>query len=200
MKITVITGSPRKGGNSALLADAFIEEALAKGADVTRFDAAFLNIAGCRACGACAKKGECIVEDDFVPIADEIENADAIVVASPVYWYNFPSQLKAAIDRAYSLYNSGKTLEGTKCALLACCQEAGEVTFTAVRFAFEKSVEAMNADLAGMVLVTGVGAKGDVKKTDGLERAKKLADQIVEAPPRRDPKDCQYQMYQGKRD
>ena len=57
-KIVVITGSPRKGGNSFAMTDAFIQAAEAKGHAVTRFDAAMQNVGGCRACETCFKTGK----------------------------------------------------------------------------------------------------------------------------------------------
>ena len=72
-KIVVITGSPRKDGNSFAMTDAFIKAAEAKGHTVTRFDAAMKNVGGCRACETCFKNGKaCSFDDDFNTIAPAI--------------------------------------------------------------------------------------------------------------------------------
>ncbi len=112
-KIVVITGSPRKNGNSFAMADAFVKAAEAKGHTVTRFDAAFLKIGGCHACETCFKTGKaCSFDDDFNTIAPAILEADAIVFTTPVYWYSIPSQIKGVIDRIYSLVVGGKDIAG----------------------------------------------------------------------------------------
>lgn len=86
MKIVVITGSPRKYGNSFAMTDAFIREAELCGHAVRRFDAAFMKIGGCHACQTCFKTGKaCSFDDDFNLIAPFILEADAVVFTMPVY-------------------------------------------------------------------------------------------------------------------
>ena len=85
-KIVVITGSPRKNGNSFAMTDSFIQAAEAKGHTVTRFDAAMMKIGGCHACETCFKTGKaCSFDDDFNIIAPAILEADVIVFTMPVY-------------------------------------------------------------------------------------------------------------------
>ena len=103
MKITVITGSPRRKGNTFAMTEAFIKAAEAKGHEVVRFDAALMKIGGCRACMTCFKTGKaCSFDDDFNLIAPHILEADAIVYTMPVYWYSIPAQIKGVIDRVFS--------------------------------------------------------------------------------------------------
>ena len=81
MKIVVITGSPRKNGNSFAMTDAFIKEVEQQGHTVRRFDAAYLKIGGCHACMTCYKTGKaCSFDDDFNLIAPAILEADAETV------------------------------------------------------------------------------------------------------------------------
>ena len=83
--VVVITGSPRKNGNSFALTESFIKAAEEKGHTVTRFDAAMMNIGGCRACETCFRTGKaCSFDDDFNTIAPAILAADAIVFTMPV--------------------------------------------------------------------------------------------------------------------
>ena len=101
-KIVVITGSPRKKGNSFAMTEAFIKAAEKKGHTITRVDIATMNIGGCRACETCFKTGKaCSFNDDFNTIAPAIQEADAVVFSTPVYWYSIPSQIKAVIDKEY---------------------------------------------------------------------------------------------------
>lgn len=122
--IVVITGSPRRNGNSFAMTDAFIRAAQEKGHTVTRFDAAFRKVGGCRACETCYRTGKaCSFDDDFNEIAPAILAADALVFTMPVYWYSIPAQIKGVIDRIYSMVVGGKDISGKECALIACCEE-----------------------------------------------------------------------------
>ena len=79
-KIVVITGSPRRNGNSFAMTEAFIRAAEAKGHTVTRFDAADMKLGGCNACETCYKTGKaCSFDDDFNTVAPAVLEADAVV-------------------------------------------------------------------------------------------------------------------------
>ena len=113
MKITVITGSPRKHGNSLAMTDAFIKEAEKCGHTIRRFDAVSMNIRGCHACMTCYKTGKaCSFNPEFDAIATSILESDAIVFTMPVYWYTIPAQIKGVIDRVYSFVVGGKDIAG----------------------------------------------------------------------------------------
>ena len=177
--IVVITGSPRKNGNSFAMTDAFIQAAQAKGHTVTRFDAAFLKIDGCRACETCFKTGKaCSFDDDFNTIAPAILEADAIVFTMPVYWYSIPAQIKGVIDRIYSLVVGGKDIAGKECALIACCEEEDLSVLGGVRIPMERTAALNKWKMVGEVLVPGVLEAGAIAKTDGCARAAALADKI----------------------
>lgn len=110
-KIVVLTGSPRKNGNSSAMADVFIQAAEAKGHSVTRFDAALRQVGGCRACETCFKTGKaCSFDDDFNTIAPAILEADVVVFTMPVYWYSIPAQIKGVIDRLFSFVVGGRDI------------------------------------------------------------------------------------------
>lgn len=178
-KIAVITGSPRKNGNSFAMTDAFVQAAEAMGHTVTRFDAAMMNIGGCRACGTCFKTGKaCSFDDDFNTIAPAILEADAIVFTMPVYWYSIPSQIKGVIDRIYSLVVGGREIAGKECALIACCEEDDYTVLDGVRIPIERTAALNKWTMVGEVLVPGVLNPGDIGKTDGCRRAAELANKI----------------------
>ncbi len=178
-KIVVITGSPRRNGNSFAMTDAFIEAAERKGHTVTRFDAAMMNVGGCRACETCFKKGKAgSFDDDFNVIAPAILEADAVVFTMPVYWYTVPAQIKCVIDKMYSFVVGGKDIAGKECALVACCEENDMAVMDGVRFAVERSAASVKWDMVGEVLVPGVFGVGDIGKTDGCAQAATLAERI----------------------
>lgn len=176
MKIVVITGSPRRKGNSFVMTDAFVKAAEAKGNSVTRFDAAFMKIGGCHACMTCFKTGKaCSFDDDFNQIAEAVLKADAVVYTMPVYWYSIPSQIKGVIDRIFSLVVGGKDISGKKCALITCCEESDMTVMDGVRIPLERSAKLLKWQMVGEVLVPGVLNEGAVSDTDGCEQAAALA-------------------------
>ncbi len=178
-KIAVITGSPRKNGNSFAMTDAFIQVAQAKGHTVTRFDAAFMNVGGCHACETCYKTGKaCSFDDDFNTIAPAVLDSDAVVFTMPVYWYSIPAQIKGVIDKLYALVVGGKDFAGKECAVIACCEEEDMSVLDGVRVPMERTAALMKWKMVGEVMVPGVLNVGDIAKTDGCKQAAELADKI----------------------
>lgn len=175
-KIVVITGSPRKNGNSFAMTKVFIEAAEKSGHSVTRFDSAFLKVDGCRACNACFKEGKaCVFDDDFNKVAAAIEKADAVVLTMPVYWYTMPGKIKNIIDKLYSLYRAGR-VAGKECALISCCEENDAAVFEGVSIPYVRSSALLGWKDVGQVLIPGVNNIGDIDKTDGCSLAAKLAE------------------------
>ena len=178
-KIVVITGSPRKTGNSFAMTDAFIQAAEAKGHTVTRFDAAMKKVGGCHACETCFKTGKaCSFDDDFNAIAPAILEADAVVFTTPVYWYSIPAQIKGAIDRLFSFVVGGKDIAGKECAMIVCCEEEDMSVMDGVRVPLERSAALLKWKMVGEVLIPGVLNVGDIAKTDGCAQAAALADKF----------------------
>lgn len=178
-KIVVITGSPRKNGNSFAMTDAFIKAAEDKGHSVLRFDAAMKNVGGCHACETCFKTGRaCSFDDDFNTIAPAILEADAVVFTMPVYWYSIPAQIKCIIDKLYSFCVAGKDIAGKACALITCCEENDRSVMDGVRIPIERSAALLKWNMVGEVLIPGVLNIGDIEKTDGCKQAAALAEKI----------------------
>lgn len=178
-KIVVITGSPRKNGNSFAMTDAFIKAAEAKGHTIIRFDAALKNVGGCHACETCFKTGKaCSFDDDFNTIAPEIMAADAVVFTMPVYWYSIPAQIKGVIDKMFSFCVAGKNIAGKECAVITCCEEDDVSAMDGVRLSLERSAALLQWTMVGEVLVPGVLHAGDIAKTDGRQQAVALAEKF----------------------
>ena len=87
MKILVITGSPRKNGNSNTLAEHFIKGAQEAGHEVVRFDAAFKEVHPCIGCNRCGMNGPCVFKDDFEFVRKHIVDADLVAFATPMYYF-----------------------------------------------------------------------------------------------------------------
>lgn len=104
MKILVLNGSPTPNGNTVALVNAFKEGAESKGHEVNVINVAHKNIRGCMACGYCHNNnGTCVQQDDMQEIYPQIQDADMIVFASPIYYFIMSAQLEAVIHRFYAI-------------------------------------------------------------------------------------------------
>ena len=104
VKVLGIAGSPRKGGNSDLLMDAFLEGAKSKGCRVEKISVSQFNIAPCDEGNSCHKTGVCRIKDDMQWIYPKVLNADHVVISTPTFFMGPPAQLKAVIDRCQALW------------------------------------------------------------------------------------------------
>lgn len=103
MKITCLLGSPRKKGNSATIANRFVQTAESLGAQVKTFALNDMKFRGCQACMACKTKlDHCAVKDDLTEVLDDIRDSDVLVLATPTYFHDISAQMKGFIDRTYS--------------------------------------------------------------------------------------------------
>lgn len=104
MNILVLNGSPRPKGNTKQMVDAFREGAISAGHTVEVVDVCKMKIGGCLACEYCHTKGAgaCIQKDDMQEVYKLLENAEMLVIASPIYYHGISGQLKCVIDRFYA--------------------------------------------------------------------------------------------------
>ena len=102
MNVLGISGSPKANGLTGLLLDKTLDGARALGAHTEKIILNDLNFKACQECGGCDETGVCVLDDDMRPIYEKLARADAVVVASPVYFGNITAQLKAMIDRCHS--------------------------------------------------------------------------------------------------
>ncbi|QAT41844.1 flavodoxin family protein [Aminipila luticellarii] len=177
--VLVITGSPRNGGNSDLLADAFIEGAQSAGHTVTKWKAAEKNIDGCHACETCFSTGKaCSYDDDFNELAPLLAKADVLVLATPVYWFSYPSKIKAAIDKMYSFYMGQKPLKIKESVLLTCAEMDDMSVFDGVKATYDHIVDFLQWTDRGCLAVPAVQHVGDVVKTTALHKARALGNEL----------------------
>lgn len=103
MKITILNGSPRKGGNTEVMANEFARGAMEAGHEVETLWVGNMDIKGCRGCFYCfANEGTCVQKDDMARVLESLDQTDMVVFASPIYWFDVTAQLKAVIDRMYA--------------------------------------------------------------------------------------------------
>ena len=110
-KVLILSGSPRKGGNSDYLCDKFAQGARDAGHIVEKIFVSEKNIGYCRACYACRNSHKCIINDDMAQILDKMIHADVLVLASPVYFYSINAQIKTVLDRTLARWTELKDKE-----------------------------------------------------------------------------------------
>lgn len=105
MRILVLNGSPRPNGNTAAMIGAFLEGAKDNGHEITVVSVCRKKIAGCLACEYCHTKGngKCVQQDDMQEVYPLLDEAEMVILASPVYYHGFTGQLQCAINRIYAL-------------------------------------------------------------------------------------------------
>lgn len=172
-KVLILSGSPRKGGNSDALCDEFARGALKSGNEVEKVRVAEKKIGYCRACYYCRDHGgECAVKDDMKELLQKIIDADVIVLASPVYFYSIDAQLKTVIDRTVARWTE---IENKIFYYIATCaeeeKEAAETTFACFK-GFADCVE--GAVEGGRIYGTGVYEKGEVLAKKTMQEAYEL--------------------------
>ena len=104
MKIVAIVGSPRQKGNTSYLVDRALEEAEKMGIETRKIELGRYDIRPCLGHDDCSLFGSCTQKDDMGWILEEFLNADGVILATPVYWYNVTAQMKTFIDRNYFAY------------------------------------------------------------------------------------------------
>ena len=175
--VLIITGSPRRGGNSELMADAFTKGARAAGHEVNTFQSAVDLVEGCLACDTCWSKGKpCSFDDGFDKLAPLLEKADVLALCGPLYWFTISAQMKAAIDKfyAYMRPQAPTKLKIKETMLLMCAEDTAIAAFDGAVATYKAIGSYLKLTDRGTLLVTGVYNQGDIHKTDALARAEKL--------------------------
>ncbi|MBQ6539237.1 MAG: flavodoxin family protein [Bacilli bacterium] len=178
--ILVLNASPRENGNTRKLSEAFITRCIQRGFDVKKYNIPDMNIEQCIDCGRCFEDDNpCIQEDDFNEIANEIVKADVIVFSLPVYFYSIPGKFKMFIDKLICFQDGNKNISEKLFAIISACEDKDMTNFDGVRIPLEKMGKDFGWILLDEILAPGMARTGDIENTDGVRRAKELADKIV---------------------
>ena len=104
MKLLILNGSPRPKGNTKQMIQAFCEGLASAGHEYDVFDVCRMNIHGCLACEYCHTRGQgqCAQKDDMQKIYEKLQEAEMLVIASPIYYHGLSGQLKCTIDHFYA--------------------------------------------------------------------------------------------------
>lgn len=175
-KVLILSGSPRKNGNSDILCDRFSDGAKEKGNTVEKIRVAEKNIAPCRACYACKGTGVCVIKDDMSEIMQKIIDADVIVLSSPVYFYSISAQLKAVIDRTVARWTEVKDKEFYYIVTAADDENvSAETTLNCMR-GYADCVA--GAKEMGIIYGMGVYEKGEINNTAAVTNAYEMGKKV----------------------
>lgn len=172
-KVLVISSSPRKFGNSEILAKSFYQGAVDSSNQVEFISLRDKKINYCKGCYACTKLGRCYQNDDLNEIAKKMEEADVICLATPTYFYSMSGQLKVFIDRLVQNYLKIKA--DIYIIITAWDPNPSNLnsTLEAIRGFSRDCLE--NCQEKGVILASGVSSIGDINnKKEYLDKAYKL--------------------------
>jgi len=177
-----VIGSPRRNGNTHILVSRILEGAAEEGAAVEQLFLGDLQILECDGCHACWKGKPCSKVDDMAGVYVRIAASDALVLGTPVYWYGPTALMKGFIDRFvyFNCPENRDQIRGKRAVIAVPFEEEGEEAAELVVAFFEKSLEYLEMELVGKVLVPGVARKGEIrgreqKLREGYELGKRLA-------------------------
>lgn len=161
MKVLVLQASPRAKGNTTWMAEEFKNAAEAAGHEVTLVNVSHKKIAGCLACEYCHGKGNgaCIQKDDMQELYPLMAEAEALVLAAPIYYFTLCAQIQAPIQRMYSVNKSAKV---TKMALMVSSYSPG--VYTGATAEYKDICRYWGVEDSGIVT-----AKIDEQKTDATK-------------------------------
>jgi multimeric flavodoxin WrbA len=174
-KVVVLLGSPRKKGNSAILAAQIARGAKAAGAKVETIFLHGLNIAPCKSCYACQKEKSrgCSIDDAMQDLYPKLLAAEAWVIASPVYWFTMSAQMKLFMDRCFALPAYAKNpFAGKRIAIAMSYGDADPFSSGCVNAlrTFQDAFNYAGAKIVGMVYGSAYGA-GEIRTNEALMKA-----------------------------
>ena len=181
-KILILKGSPREKGNSAVLADRAASGALEAGAEVESIYLHGMDIRPCDGCDLCKENGEiCVIEDDMQSLYPKLQEMDALLIASPIYWFTYSAQLKLCIDRWYGPWNYNHDLFKDKpIGILLTYGDTDPYTSGAINaiHTFETMFRFLQAPILG-IIYGSVSDPGDAEKQPELmEQAYQLGKRL----------------------
>ncbi len=137
MKAIGIVGSPRKGGNTEILTKHALKAIAEEGLDTELITLSGLDIQPCDGCSVCLKEERCHIEDDLMPLYTKAKEAEAVILASPVYFGSATSLVKAFMDRAGRMGGFRRVFEGKVGGPLVVARRAGHnFTFAQIMYWF----------------------------------------------------------------
>jgi multimeric flavodoxin WrbA len=189
VKVLGIYGSPRKRGNTDQLLDKALEGAHAAGAQTSRVYARDLTMSGCVECGGCDRTGVCVLKDDMQSVYPLMEEADAIILACPIFFYGLTAQAKALVDRSQAMWSKRmlekapqerKHYDGGKGYLIAVGATRGKQLFEGVRLEAKYFFDALDMSYEGGLFLRNLEKPSDIQnQPDVLQQAYDLGEKAA---------------------
>ncbi|MFC1872839.1 flavodoxin family protein [Chloroflexota bacterium] len=192
MKIIAFDCSPRKGGNSEVLAQTILDAASKFGSDTELIKIRDKNIHPCDGCESCEVTRKCHIDDDMQEIYSKMLQADGIIFATPVYYWGITAQGKAVIDRTYVFKKNGALRNKVAASVVVRRGSGGSTVFSALNEFFNlqrmiparsiqnRTEEELANERGGGVIAFG-DKRGDVTKdTKAIAQAQSLGKAMVE--------------------
>lgn len=187
--VLCVYASPRKGGNSDVMMDAFASGVEAGGGVAKRIYLRELHYNPCREIYACRKSGECALKDDVTPLYADLRSADAVALATPVMFYGVSALGKSFIDRCQALWSlkyllgkevcTGK-IKRRKGVILSVAGSGGQKVFDGVRLTFKYFLDTLEADPWAEIFCRKADVKGDINAhPEVLEEARNTGERLA---------------------
>ena len=176
-RVLIISGSPRKNGNSQLLCERFQEGAKASGHHVDLIQIAERQIGFCRACDGCMRNnGICVLYDDMAEILEIFQKADVLVLATPVYFYTMCCQMKIMIDRCCARYTE---ISNKEFYFIIAAAENSKAMMERTIDGFRGFLDCLEAPQEkGVVYGVGAWKVGEIKDTPHMKEAYEMGKRI----------------------
>ena len=176
-KVIVISTSLRRGSNSDILADKFIEGAKMAGNEVEKISLVGKTIQFCKGCFGCQKLGRCVINDDVNDIMAKVMKADVVVWSTPIYYYEMSGQMKTLIDRMNAMYSQNYLFRDVY--LLATAAENEEETPKRAEIGLTGWIDCYpKCRLAGTLFCGGVNEANEIEGNPKLQEAFELGKKI----------------------
>ena len=169
-KVVILSTSPRRNSNSEALAEAFAKGAAEAGNKVEIIRMREKNYRFCLGCFACQRTGKCVIKDDMAEIVPKMSEADVLVFATPIYYYEMSGQMKTLLDRANPLFVADYRFRDVY--FLSSAAEDEDYVPQRAQSGLEGWIECFEkARLAGTVFGGGVTEIGEIKGSPALDKA-----------------------------
>ena len=176
-KVLIISGSPRKGGNSDTLCNEFMKGAKEAGNNVEKIRLSEKKINFCTGCGVCNTIHKCVQKDEMEEILNKMVEADVIVLATPVYFYAMDGQMKTFIDRTVPRYQE---ISNKDFYFIVSAADSNKSSLDKVIESFRGFTNDCleNPHEKGIIYGTGAWQIGEVKNTPAMKEAYEMGKMV----------------------
>jgi len=187
MNVLIFLGSPRKKGNTDLLVRKIMEGIEEAGGTSEIVRIVNYDIHPCIGCGGCEKEGKCVIQDEMQEMYSKIDNADRVIIASPIYFYSITAQTKAFVDRCQSMWSRKYILNFRRKQdvkkigyLVSVAATKGERVFESAILTVKYALDAMDYKYGGEYVVRGADKRGAIQEMkEVMEGAREFGKRMV---------------------